>query len=436
MTRKSLLMLSDDAHVVRACADLGVDLTVACGLPQADFGRVAIPSADRQLFLESAHDVETVLLGLYRAGIDPSSFDGVYSTDEGGVTAAAFLGQALGIPSMSPRVAALCRDKSLAKAALSAAGVPTADFIVIDDLCELPADFEVPFAPAVLKPVSGGATYYTSVIRSSAELQEAAKRARADRRFRTYILESFVPGDEYHLNGVVFDGELRFLSVGGYVQPCLTAVSNNQWLRTFVFDPVQDAAVYERVTPMAEQALRVLGLRAGVFHMEMFYDAEHERLTFGECAARRGGGCVEEEVLHKFGVSLAEAAAQCALGIEPTLKPEIRPAAVGAAFLPYVPGLLVSHPTEHELMALPNVEYAMVEWPIGFDMEPMVSTIMKMGHVLFAADSRAELFKRMDEVVSWFQERTVAVPPGATPRELLRWQAGVKAAAAARAEHV
>ncbi|HVQ93532.1 MAG TPA: ATP-grasp domain-containing protein [Mycobacteriales bacterium] len=418
-------MLSDDPQVVRAAGDIGVDLTVVCGAGQRDFGMVAIPDGTRQVFVQDSVGLESVLFGLYRAGVDPAGFDAIYSTDEGGVVTAAALGHSFGVRAIEPRVAALFRDKSLAKAALRAAGIEAADFRVIEDIVEFPDDYALPFRPAVLKPVAGGATYRTYVVHTEAELRAVVARERDDKRHRAYILEEFMPGDEWHVDGVMFGGELRFVSVGSYQKTCLTTLAENDWLRTFSFDPVHDADVYERVTPLAERVLRTLGLDSGVFHMELFHDRESGRLAFGECAARRGGGLIEEQVFRKFGVSLAEAALRCALGVAPVIEPVRRPEAVGSVYLPYTSGVLLATPSAEDLIALPNVEYALVEWPIGFTTPMMKSTINKVGQVLLTAGSRAELLRRATEIVGWFAERTIIVPPKATARQLREWYARV-----------
>ncbi|MFE4924887.1 acetyl-CoA carboxylase biotin carboxylase subunit family protein [Streptomyces sp. NPDC056661] len=418
MGRKSILILGDDPQIVRACADLDIGLTVVCGLPNKDFGLPSTLDPDRMVFVEDASNVESVILGLRRAGTNVADFDAVYSTEESGVVTAAALGKVFGVPSLPAEVAALFRDKSLAKSALRAVGIRTAEFIVIDDLCDLPADFSVPFETAVLKPVAGGATWYTTMIRNERDLQAAVDRVRERRQFRTFILEEFVPGQEWHVDGVMFRGELQFISVGGYRRTCLETISSQEWLCTFLYDPTDDANVYDLVTPFVERALTTLGLSDGVFHMEVFYDADSGHLAFGECAARRGGGLVEEEIRRKFGISLAEAAAHCALGMPPVVKPEIRPGVVGAVYLPYSPGALIRMPTAREVVGLPGVEYAVVELPVGFTMSSMKNTLHKAGMALLSAESREQLFARADEVITWFTERTHIAPPNATARQL------------------
>ena len=418
-----MLMLSEDPYVERACADLGVELTVVYGASRRDWEAMVELPGQRHVFVNDSTSVESVLLGLYRAGLDPAAFDAVYTTYEGGVVTAAALGRAFGLRSMSPEVTARFRDKSLAKAALAREGVDVARFEVIEDLHASQDERTLPFEPAVLKPVAGGGTQHTTLIRSAADLQAAARRAREDRGLRTFILEEFIPGQERHVDGVMFGGQLLFMSIGGYRKTCLTTISDGDCLTVFTFDPVADADVYARVTPLAERALGILGLQDGVFHMEVFDDEESGRLVFGECAARRGGALIEEQIIAKFGVSLAEAAVQCALGIRPEVKPVPQPGVFGGVFLPYTPGVLFSTPSAEELIARPGVEYALVEFPVGAAYLPVGNTTDSAGRVFLVAESREELFQRADEVVTWFGERTVIVAPNASPRELRQWYA-------------
>src|SRR6266700_1310486 len=189
VTKKSVLMLGDDDHFLRACAALDVEVTHVYGTDQKDWGLMAPSFEGRRIYAEDPTSVESVLLALYRAGLDPAAFDAIYSTSEGAVTTAAALAATFGPQSIAPDVVALFRDKSLAKTTLRNAGIDTARFVVIPDLCDLPRDFAPPFGSAVLKPVAGSATEGASIINSGADLQAAAQRAREQRGDRTFILE-------------------------------------------------------------------------------------------------------------------------------------------------------------------------------------------------------------------------------------------------------
>ncbi|MGW1616944.1 ATP-grasp domain-containing protein [Streptomyces sp. NPDC002285] len=417
-------MLGDDIHSVRACSELGVDVTVIAGSDDKDFG---ITSGARRLFVEDQRNIESLLRVLHSAGLSGSDFDAVYTTHEPSVVTAAALGKVLNISAPNPFMVLNFRDKSLAKSVLREAGIATAKYALIEDIHDLSDDFQLPFRPAIVKPVTGDGTYRVSVVNSECDLRTIARQARAEFWWqRTFIAEEYVLGEEWFADGIIFGGELRFLSIGAYQQTCLATVSANQPLSMYLFDPTQHATVYERVGPLAEEIVQTLGLTDGVFHMELFHDPESDSLVFGECGARRGGGLVEELVFRKFGVSLAEAAIRCALGIEPDVTAEVLLEVVGSIQLPNMPGTLLSHPSVDELEALPNVVFATIEQPIGIEMSDcMLSTIMKIGEVLLTAPSVEELFRRAQEVVNWFGDRTVTIPPAATAAQLRLWQANL-----------
>jgi hypothetical protein len=153
-----------------------------------------------------------------------------------------------------------------------------------------------------------------------------------------------------------------------------------------------------------------------------FFRGRDDVLTFGECAARRGGGLIHEEVETKFNVHLGAATLRCALGRHPEPAVESRPETVGTTFLMGSPGTLVSCPSQDELMEQPGVVLARIEFPVGGQFaEGPASTDRRIGQVLVTADSEEGLQRRFAELREWFAERTVITPPGGNQRELRTW---------------
>ncbi|MFD5485769.1 acetyl-CoA carboxylase biotin carboxylase subunit family protein [Streptomyces virginiae] len=424
---QSILLLGADKYFLSSCVSLGVDVTVVYGASAKDFGLMVIPGEARAVFVEDQQNVESILVGLHREGLAEKKFDAVYTSDEGAVVAASALGAFYGARSISLDTALRFRNKSLQKDVVRSAGVPVARYETIPDIGELTSDFALPFDKAVLKPIAGAATSTTYQVSSSAELFQLSRRIRANRRApRTFLLEEFIEGAEWNVDGVVWEGEIVFMSTGQYQDPLLTALTEKKTLQTSMFDPIEDKWVYDRSEPLARRALKALGLRSGVFHMELFYDAAEDSLTFGECAARRGGALIEEVVNQKFGVSLAGSAVHCSLGHTPGVSVELSAGVVGSSFLPTIPGILISCPTAKEIYELPGVEFARIEVPIGFHMSPEFSnSLAKVGQVMVQADSALDLRKRLNEIVEWFLERTVVAPEGASPAQLREWQESI-----------
>jgi biotin carboxylase len=332
------------------------------------------------------------------------------------------LGSHLGARTAPLDVAVNFRDKSVQKSIVTAAGVPTAAFECIPDILDVPKDFELPFSPAVLKPVGGAATSLTSVVCTTADIHaRSAEYLRAGVPARSFIVEEFSAGQEWFADGLVVDGKVAFVALGRYLETCLDTVQANLPLQLVQLDPVTEKTCYELAEPVIQQALTALGLRSGPFHMELFADLDAGRVAFGECAARRGGVLTRDAVLIKFGVDLARAGVQALAGDEPDFQVRHEPAVIGSTFLPCTPGVLADHPSAAEIAALPGVLYAQVELPQGFAMPHEIgNAVAKFGQALIAAGSHEELLQRMSDVTAWVSERTRALNSDLPPRLLRR----------------
>ncbi|MGW6913307.1 ATP-grasp domain-containing protein [Kitasatospora sp. NPDC054939] len=421
----SALIIGADPYLIRACLRNGITPVVVHGPGVHDWGFIRIPDGVETVFAEDTSSVESVLFGLHRAGLADRAYRFVHTGDEMALVTVAALGSVLDAPvAVEADVAVRFRDKWLQKQTLAAAGIEVAASRLIEDIHHLdPATVE-DFDRAVLKPVAGAGTKNTSVVEGRAALITRCAELR-DRGVpqRTFVLEEFVPGDEWIVDGVVHDGELRFFSVSTYGEPCLSTVDENRALRVEVLDPDQDAAAYRLARSVAEPALRALGLRRGTFHMELFHQSDTGRLVFGECAARTGGLLQPELVEAKFGVDLAVAGIRCAAGTDPRVEPSVRPGTVGSTYLNNRPGILVGYPTPAEVRALPGVEYLRLELPYGFRMaDALGSTTEAVGQVVLHGRTREEFRDRRDSLARWFDERLIVVPAHASYPELRRWQ--------------
>jgi biotin carboxylase len=423
--RPRILMIGADRYGMEACTRLDFEAVVIRSAASWDAGLIEIPPQLDRVRVEDQTSPEQILAALHRAGLAEGGFDAVYTTIEWALVTTALLARHFGCPTIDPFTAAGFRDKFLQKSLVAAAGIDTARCTVIEDVYDVSDLDELPYERAVLKPVAGAGTALTSVVTSIEDLRRRSREYRDEGiPQRTFVLEEFVPGEEWIVDGVLFGGELLFACVAAYGAPCLATVENDLVLSMRRFDPEQDAAAYEAAVPVAAAALRALGLRDGVFHMELFRDPETGRLSFGECAARRGGALIHEEVQAKFNVHLGECAVLCALGRRPELDVKIRPGVVSGGFLAARAGVMLSHPTPSELRERPGVEFARIEWPYGTVFGEGISTATdRIGMVLVVADTVEEADARLAEVRAWFDRGLVVAPSGARPRELRAWQA-------------
>jgi biotin carboxylase len=424
--RPRVLLIGLDRYVLRACLRHNIDAVIVCGAAAYDYGLVEVPTELTLVRVDDQRDVEGILSALHRKGLGLLRYDGVQTQDERALVTASVLARHFGCRHLDPATALRFRDKSLQKQCVRQAGIPTADMHVIDDVHDVLGLTELPWPVAVLKPIAGSAARLTSRVCTIEELRGLSRQYRAESTSqRTFILEQYVEGEEWSADGIVSSGEVAFCALARYNEPCMSAVEQQSPFGTMRLDPERDREAYKLALPLVRGALEALGLRDGTFHMELFHDPASGRITFGECAARRGGAMINEELLAKFNVDLGEASLLCALGRFELQAVKNDPRFFGSSFLLGRPGVLVDCPSPAELVALPGVEFVRIERPFGTLVPRGVEgTNQRIGQFMVAADTREALVRRLAEVRAWFEERLVVSPYGATARDLRAWQRG------------
>ena len=242
------------------------------------FRRVAVlmggVSSEREVSLDSGRNVADALEKagvpeVLRTVIDaesidamPAGVDAAYIAlhggwgEHGGVQAAL---EAAGVPYTGPGPAAcaLAMDKAAARRALDAAGVPGAEWKILE-----PGDDEPPFPlPAVVKPPEDGSSVGVFKVESESAWPQALAAARkADPRGRV-LAERYLPGRELTVG--VLEGKalpvLEIVAPGGwygYEAKYLSAETR------YVFpedDPSMDRAVLAETARLAEAACAAAG---------------------------------------------------------------------------------------------------------------------------------------------------------------------------------
>jgi len=423
VSKSSVLMLGADSYVLRACELHDVEPVLLCNSSAYDSGRVQMPSGGTLIRVDDVTSPEDCLAALHRAGLADRQFDAVQTTWEFSVVTATALGRVLGCRSIDPATACHFRDKSLQKARLLSAGVPVTRSVVIPDIYDV-RDVPLEFERAVLKPIAGGGTAFTSVVREKKDLEEASRACREKKESkRTFLLEEYVDGDEWMAEGVAFGGEVLFFGLGAYTEPCLDALIGQVPISLRRLDPVHSADAYDSAGPVVRSAITALGLQDSVFHMELFRERGTGRIIFSECAARRGGALTQEQVLAKFNVDLGEAALLCAIGRRPEIEVKVHPKVVGCAGLYGPAGTVVDYPTPDELLGQPNVTFAQMWVPPGANLNLKFSASADMlGAVLLITESVAEFDERVSQLRRWFGERLVVAEPALTSGQRWAWQ--------------
>ena len=271
--RRVLLIASTTGYQTRAFGDaaerLGVDLVLATDRchqledPWSD-GAIAVRFQDEQASLDA----------LDRSLAD-RPVDGVLAVGDQPALLAALASERFGLPGHPPDAARACGNKLASRRRLRAAGLPCPSFEVRALQGEGAAASAVGF-PCVVKPltlagsrgvirVDDLAGLGVALDRIGRLLARADIRQRGDRARPQVVIERFVPGREYAVEGIVERGVFRALAVFDKPDPLDGPFFEES---IYVTPSRLSADEQRRVVRGIARAVEALGLRHGPVHAE------------------------------------------------------------------------------------------------------------------------------------------------------------------------
>ena len=227
--------------------------------------------------------------------------DAVFGIDDRTAIVAAYISDALNLSGNPVGAVEAAGDKSRQRELLARAGVPSPRFECHESSESKPASSTIPF-PAILKPVSLSASRGVMRVDDRASLVAGLERLgtilqeAAPPDERSFLIEEFVPGREYALEGLLEDGRLTPLALFDKPDP----LEGPFFAETIYLTPSRSPDhVQQALVSTAQAACSALGLIRGPVHIELRYNEAGPWLV--ELAARPiGGRC--GEVL-RFGTS-------------------------------------------------------------------------------------------------------------------------------------
>lgn len=337
---------------VRAAASLDIDLIVASEeAPPIDMGDAHV-TVDCRDPLAAADAI--VALG------DHAPIDAVVAADDAGVVIAAIASERLGLTGNPERAARATRNKIEMRRLLDAAEVDQPRFAVIDPGVT-PADAVSGLEwPLVLKPIDRAASQGVIRVERPSDLDETVERIRTIVGDATapVLAETYVPGEEIAIEGLIDEGSLEVLAV--FDKPLTT--SGPYFPETIFVTP---SRLPERslrgAVRVAEAAIAAIGLVRGPVHIELRVEGDRPRVL--EVAARSIGGlCSRSLNFGLTGTSLESLVLRNALGVDVGhLRRESM--ASGVLMVPTnEPGVLSGFEGEDLVRSLPGVTG--IDWTI------------------------------------------------------------------------
>ena len=387
--KRVLLLNTDCERVVPLLGQrAGVRLSVITSRPYAHFYG---PGTD-VVAVDDIHDLTEVRMAALEIRAR-NPFDHVVSPSEYSLQAGGYLRSYFGLDGPGYDVANTFSNKHVMKRALRAAGIPVAPFRQLTRLAEAGAAAEELGWPVVVKPVIGGGSEDVFVVRDGAGLRRlTASPDSASLREAPFPLlaERFLDvEEEFHCDGIVCDGRVRFAPVSKYFAPVLSSVG--RLVGSYTLPAGEPDAL--RVAALHEQVVGALGLRDGVTHLEVLKAGGE--LLVGEVAHRAGGGGIPELLRHQFGVDVFRTLVDLSVGDGFAGTPPPATDYLVQYMLPRPAGVVRSITPAAELAALPGVEYVGIRERAGDVDHEQVHSATSAGIVLIRAATEAQARERI-----------------------------------------
>ncbi|HVP65726.1 MAG TPA: ATP-grasp domain-containing protein [Anaeromyxobacteraceae bacterium] len=330
---------------------------------------------------------------------------GVVPTDDATAVIAAAAAERLGLPRNPPEAARKTANKLAQREALSAAGVAVPAFraFPLDGGPDAPSR-QVEY-PCVLKPLALSAS--RGVIRADGpgpfrdawhRIERILRDARAERKpkddgaDRTLLVESFVPGPEVALEGLLRGGHLEVLAIFDKPDP----LDGPYFEETLYVTPSRHPEqVQQALCALAASAAAALGLREGPVHAEFRLGPRGPVVL--EVAARTIGGLCARALRFGVGVSLEEIVVAHAVGMPASHLSRERTSS-GVMMLP-IPraGILHGVSGVEAARAVAGVEDVVITAREGRDLVPLPEGDAYLGFVFARAATPAAVEQALRE---------------------------------------
>jgi biotin carboxylase len=246
--------------------------------------------------------------------------DRIAALDDFDVELAAMLREHLRVPGMGRTTASRFRDKLAMRMQARTLGIPVPEFSPVFNDQEV-AEWTARVAPPwVLKPRSSAAALGIKKCDDRDALTRALDAAGDDRA--ECVLEQFVPGDVYHVDSIIWSGQVVFAVAFKYGRPPMEIAHQGGLFVTRRLPDDSDEA--RAILEMNRRLQEGLGLRRGVSHTEFIgrasgpgragrasgLDSGSVRLrpdrefVFLETSARVGGAYIVDTIEAATGINL------------------------------------------------------------------------------------------------------------------------------------
>ena len=322
--------------------------------------------------------------------------DAVIALDDYDVEKAALIRETFRITGMGQTTHRYFRDKLAMRQMAKDSGIDVPEFSSVfnDEILNKFTD-KVP-APWVLKPRSEASATGIIKLNSKEELWEALEKT-GEERYK-FLLESFKPGDVFHVDSLVYNKEIVFTSASQYLSPPMQVSHEGGIFRTKTLGRYSDE--FKALEEANAKVLTNFGLVNGATHTEFIRGKEDGKWYFLETSSRVGGAHIHDLVEASSGINLWHEWARIENALLKDLKYEI------AKPTGFSSGLIIAlakdqHPDYEEFNCEEVVRFLPLDYHVG---------------IVYKSDSKERIQQLLDDAAEKINDHFLnIIPPKSKP---------------------
>jgi biotin carboxylase len=219
--------------------------------------------------------------------------------DDYDVETAAALREHLRLPGLGETVVRYFRDKLAMRQQARANDIHVPEFTPVFNYDRLRSFMERVPPPWVLKPRSEAGAMGIKKVYSAEEVWRWLDQLGDQQSF--FHLEQFIPGEVYHVDSIIWDGQIQFALPHKYTQPPMNVAHEGGVFVTRTLP--RDSDETRQLLALNQKLLHAFQIPRGVTHSE-FIKSKDGQVYFLETAARVGGANIEQLVEAASGINL------------------------------------------------------------------------------------------------------------------------------------
>ncbi|MGT2773844.1 ATP-grasp domain-containing protein [Streptococcus infantarius] len=250
-------------------------------------------------------ELENLVIKLHQQ----EKFDLLIALSEKDILRVAKLRELLGIQGQNYFSALLYRDKYIMKQFAKIIGLNVPEFSTFSEPCELMEKVSKIGFPILIKPLSKSGSEGVQVLKNKEEYDDYLEKKSL--WGENYDVEQFILGDTYHVDGIVENNELKFVSVSKYwnsLGKSTTLMESTQNTTITFADFTINKSDWEFLLLKGEtkKFVEKSNFNNGTIHAEFIISEKDKTPYFIEIASRTGGLMISDTIEKKYGIIMNE----------------------------------------------------------------------------------------------------------------------------------